>query len=100
MHHDRDGRRANEISEIDETLVAQQALVGNFLPSARAIMIRLLPVNSSAPTTSSRIRPRKNTTPPNKRPGLKPRLLLVITTTYSMAQKSMKAPASTPQYQC
>ena len=37
------------------------------LRAAQAITIRLLPVNSSAPATTTRIRPKQKTRPPRRR---------------------------------
>ena len=62
---------------------------------AQAIAIRLLPVNSSAPATTTRIRPRLKERPPSRRAGPKPRSLPVITTRNRKAPSEMKAPAST-----
>ena len=66
------------------------------LRPANAITIRVLPVNSSAPLTTTRIRPRLNTSPPSSLeiPGAS--VASDVTTCEKFAPSAMNAPASTP----
>ena len=62
---------------------------------AQAIDTKLLPVNSSAPATTTRIRPSENASPPSNRVTPKPSSESVTTTRKNTAPSEMKAPAST-----
>jgi len=48
-------------------------------PPAQAMASRLLPVNSSAPATVTRMSPSENTSPPSSREAAKPRLASLAT---------------------
>ena len=61
---------------------------------AQAMMISVLPVNSSAPAMTTRTSPRLNATPPSIRVGPKPSSASVTVTVNSIAPSEMKAPAS------
>jgi hypothetical protein len=61
-------------------------------PAAR----RLLPVNSSAPATTTSSNPREKTRPPTSCVAAKPSVVSAPTITNSIEPRPMKAPASTP----
>ena len=65
-------------------------------PSAQAIASRLLPVNSSAPATTTSSRPSENTRPPTSWLAARPSVASARTITNSIEPRPMKAPASTP----
>jgi hypothetical protein len=67
------------------------------LPAAQAITIKLLPVNSSAPPSTTRIKPSPNTMPAKSRltpNGMTPSAP-AMTVVANIAPSAMKAPAST-----
>ena len=67
-------------------------------PLAKAMTIRLLPVNSSAPATTTAMRPRQKTRPPNSLTRPKPMPAAdkpVVTIVAKIAPHAIKAPAST-----
>ena len=65
-------------------------------PLAHAMTIRLLPVNSSAPATTTSSSPSENTIPPTSRCAANPRLASLATRVNISAPSPMKAPAITP----
>jgi hypothetical protein len=69
-------------------------------PLAQAIAIRLLPVKSSAPAMTTRIRPSEKTSPPNTREAAKPSDASLATSVNINAPRPTKAPASTPSSAC
>ena len=59
--------RADEVAGVDDDPVAQQADAWRRARLAQAITIRLFPVKSSAPATTTRIRPSEKARPPSSR---------------------------------
>jgi hypothetical protein len=66
------------------------------LLATQAMTTRLLPVNSSAPPTTTSTSPRENANPASIRPGPNPKELPVRASVENMAPNAMNAPASTP----
>jgi len=62
-------------------------------PSTQAMTIRQLPVNSSAPATTTRISPVEKIKPPSSRAGPKPRPAPAMAAVKPAAPRAMKAPA-------